>query len=218
MTTFNWKINNLERSTADDYVLVVHYGVDAVDGEFSKGITGTVNFTPETSAASIDYAALTEEQVLSWVYSQVSKEDTEAMLAAKVEKLKAPTKVSGLIWVERAELFAQQLAAYKQAILRLEQYVVADGRVELTEMQATGEQTFSEETMESEDVMHEVIVQSAIEPLEPTVEVTTYSDDMDAEPTVETVTNPLIVEDVLEREAARNVIAITPEPVKDFKK
>ena len=214
MTTFNWKINNLERSTADDYVLTVHYGVDAVDGEHSKGITATVNFTPETSAASIDYAELTEEQVLSWVYSQVSKEDTEAMLAAKVEKLKAPTKVSGLIWVERAELFAQQLAAYKQAVARLEQYVVADGREELTETQATGEQVFNEDTMEMDDVMHEVIVQSAIEAVEPTVEVTTYSDDMDAEPVVETVTNPLIVTDEAERAEAQGVVDGTPNEVK----
>jgi len=214
MTTFKWKINNLERSTADDYVLTVHYGVDAVDGEHSKGITATVNFTPETSAASIDYAELTEEQVLSWVYSQVSKEDTEAMLAAKVEKLKAPTKVSGLIWVERAELFAQQLAAYKQATARLEQYVVADGREEVTEMQATGEQTFNEETMEMDDVMHEVVVQSAIEAVEPTVEVTTYSDDMDAEPVVETVTNPLIVTDEAERAEAQGVVDGTPNEVK----
>ena len=215
MTTFKWKINNLERSTADDYVLTVHYGVDAVDGEHSKGITATVNFSPETSAASIDYAALTEEQVLSWVYSQVSKEDTEAMLAAKVEKLKAPTKVSGLIWVERAELFAQQLAAYKQAVARLEQYVVADGREELTETQATGEQVFNEDTMEMDDVMHEVIVQSAIEAVEPTVEVTTYSDDIEAEPTVETVTNPLIVTDEAERAEAQGVVDATPNDVKD---
>ena len=214
MTTFKWKINNLERSTADDYVLTVHYGVDAVDGEHSKGITATVNFTPETSAASIDYAELTEEQVLSWVYSQVSKEDTEAMLAAKVEKLKAPTKVSGLIWVERAELFAQQLAAYKQATARLEQYVVADGREELTETQATGEQVFNEDTMEMDDVMHEVIVQSAIEAVEPTVEVTTYSDDIEAEPTVETVTNPLIVTDEAERAEAQGVVDGTPNEVK----
>jgi hypothetical protein len=213
--SYTWKVNNLERDVADDYVTTVHYGVDATDGEHSKGITGTVNFTPETSAASIDYAALTEEQVLSWVYSQVSKEDTEAMLAAKVEKLKAPTKVSGLIWVERAELFAQQLAAYKQAVARLEQYVVADGRVELTEMQATGEQVFNEDTMEMDDVMHEVVVQSAIEAVEPTVEVTTYSDDIDAEPTVETVTNPLIVADEAERAEAQGVVDATPNDVKD---
>jgi len=137
------------------------------------------------------------------------------MLAAKVEKLKAPTKVSGLIWVERAELFAQQLAAYKTATARLEQYIVADGREEVTEMQAMGEQVFNEETGEMEDVLHEVVVQTAIEPVEPTVEQTVYSDDIDAEPTVETVANPLIVTDEAERAAAQAVVDGTPDAVKN---
>ncbi len=97
----------------------------------------------------------------------------------------------------------------------LSQYKVAEGREEVTEMQPTGEQVFNEDTMEMEDVMHEVVVQSAIEPVEPTVEQTVYSDDMDAEPTIEIVTNPLIVQDVLEREAAQAVVDGTPDAVKE---
>ena len=112
------------------------------------------------------------------------------------------------------KLFNAQLAAYKQAIHRLEQYVLADGREELTEMQPTGEQTFNEETGEMDVVMHEVIVQTAIEPLDPTVEQTVYSDDIDAEPTVETVANPLIVTDEAERAAAQAVIDATPDEAK----
>jgi hypothetical protein len=113
------------------------------------------------------------------------------------------------------KLFTAQLAAYKAAIHRLEQYIVADGREEVTEMQATGEQVFNEDTMEMEDVMHEVVVQTAIEPVEPTVEQTVYSDDMDAEPTVETVANPLIVTDEAERAAAQAVVDGTPDAVKE---
>ena len=109
--------------------------------------------------------------------------------------------------------FNWQLQEYRKATARLEQYSVADGREELTEMQPTGEQVWNEETDEMEDVMEEVVVQTAIEPVEPTVEQTVYSDDMDAEPTVETVTNPLIVEDVLEREAAQAVVDGTPDEV-----
>jgi hypothetical protein len=113
------------------------------------------------------------------------------------------------------KLFAQQLAAYKTAAARLEQYIVADGRPELTEMQPTGEQVFNEETGEMEDVLHEVVVQTAIEPVEPTVEQTVYSDDIDAEPTIETVANPLIVTDEAEREAAQAVVDGTPDAVKE---
>ena len=121
----------------------------------------------------------------------------------------------GLLDAAADKLFAQQHAAYKTAILRLEQYIVADGREEVTEMQPTGEQVFNEETGEMEDVLHEVVVQTAIEPLEPTVEQTVYSDDIDAEPTVETVTNPLIVQDEAERAAAQAVVDGTPDAVKN---
>ena len=112
--------------------------------------------------------------------------------------------------------FNQQLAAYRTATARLAQYVLADGREEVREMQPTGEQVFNEETMEMEDVMHEVIVQTAIEPLEPTVTRMVYSeDDPMAEPVEETIENPLITVDVAERTAAQATVDATPQAVKD---
>jgi hypothetical protein len=111
--------------------------------------------------------------------------------------------------------FNQQLAAYRVAVARLAQYVVAVGRAEVREMQPTGEQVFNEETMEMEDVMHEVITVTAIEPVEATVTRTVYSDDLEAEPTQETIENPLITTDVAERAAAQATVDATPQPVKD---
>jgi hypothetical protein len=102
MTTFNWKINQLERSTADDYVLVVHYGVDAVDGEFSKGAYGTLSFDPETMPASVDFDSLTEEVVMGWVFSKVEQEVVEAQLEAVIADMKEPKVAVGMPWVERA--------------------------------------------------------------------------------------------------------------------
>ena len=111
--------------------------------------------------------------------------------------------------------FNQQLAAYRVATARLAQYVVADGRAEVREMQPTGEQVFNEETGEMEDVMHEVITVTAIEPVEATVERTVYPDDpmSDAEPTIETIENPLITKDNEERAAAQAVVDVTPQAV-----
>ena len=110
--------------------------------------------------------------------------------------------------------FNQQLADYRTATARLAQYVLADGRAEVTEMQPTGEQVFNEETGEMEDVMHEVIVQTAIEPVEATVTRLVYSeDDPMAEPTEETIENPLITTDVAERAAAQAVVDGTPAAV-----
>ncbi|MDA8968117.1 hypothetical protein N9F49_00640 [bacterium] len=111
--------------------------------------------------------------------------------------------------------FNQQLAAYRTATARLAQYIVADGRVEVTEMQPTGEQVFNEETMEMEDVMHEVITVTAIEPVEATVTRMVYPDDpmSDAAPTEETIENPLITTDVAERTAAQATVDATPAAV-----
>ena len=112
-----------------------------------------------------------------------------------------------------AKQFAQQVQAYVSATARIAQYILSVGREEVVESQPTGEQVYNEETFEMEDVMADVITQTAIEPLEATVEVTVYGDDPEAEPTVETVTNPLIVTDVEERTAAQAVIDATPTEV-----
>jgi hypothetical protein len=109
--------------------------------------------------------------------------------------------------------FNQQLADYRVAVARLAQYIVADGRAEVTEMQPTGEQVFNEETMEMEDVMHEVITVTAIEPVEATVTRMVYSDDIEAEPVEETIENPLITTDVAERTAAQATVDATPAAV-----
>jgi hypothetical protein len=111
--------------------------------------------------------------------------------------------------------FNQQLADYRVATARLAQYIVSVGRAEVREMQPTGEQVFNEETMEMEDVMMEVVTVTAIEPVEPTVTRMVYSDDMDAEPTEETVENPVITTDVAERAEAQATVDATPQAVVD---
>lgn len=114
------------------------------------------------------------------------------------------------------KLFNTQANEYRTAKSRLAQYQLSVGRPEVTEMQPTGEQVFNEETGEMEDVLEEVIVQTAIEPLEPTIEIIVYDeDDPEAEPTTETVPNPLIVQDDAERAEAQTVVDNTPDPVKE---
>jgi len=107
--------------------------------------------------------------------------------------------------------FNWQLQEYRKATARLAQYVVADGRAEVWEDQPTGE--YDEEGIE---VMESVLVQTAIEPLEPTVTRLVYSeDDPMAEPVEETIENPLITVDVAERTAAQATVDATPQAVKD---
>jgi len=107
-------------------------------------------------------------------------------------------------------LFNHQLHAYRKATARLSQYLVADGRPELTEEQPTGE--YDEE---GNEITETVVVQTAIDPVEPTVEQPVYDDEGNQTGT-ETVTNPLIVADEAERAEAQAVVDATPQEVKDF--
>jgi len=111
-------------------------------------------------------------------------------------------------------LFAEQLQAYKVATARLEAYVLADGRDEVTESQeVAGNALYNEETGEFEPQMMDVVVQTAIDPLPATVEQTTYDDEGNA--TVTNIENPLITQDNLERTDAQAVVDATPQAVKD---
>ena len=107
--------------------------------------------------------------------------------------------------------FNWQLLEYGKATARLVRYRLADGRPEIWEDQPTGE--YDEE---GNEVMASVLVQTAVEPLEATVEQLVYSEDPDVEPTTETVPNPLIVADTEERAAAQAVVDATPEEVKEY--
>ena len=116
--------------------------------------------------------------------------------------------------------FNKQLREYTAAIARLDNYILADGRAEVTEMLDTTEYVVDAEGMpvlnddgEPTYVQEEVVVVSAIEPLEPTVEQTVY--DEDDEPTVETIENPEITQDNLERAEAQTVVDATPQAVID---
>ena len=112
-----------------------------------------------------------------------------------------------------AKQFAQQLESYTTATARLAQYVLSVGRAEVTESLPTGEQVWNEETMDMDDVMADVVTVTAIDPVDATVEVTTYNDEDDA--TTTTVENPLITQDNAERAAAQAIVDATPQSVKD---
>ena len=192
---------------------------DVIDGAIVEGEDVVEPNYAELRAS--EYPAISEQ--LDMQYHDDSNGTTTWKDAIDAIKVKYPKTIVGgttvadvPAWVQAAadeKQFNQQLAAYRTATARLAQYVLADGREEVTEMQPTGEQVFNEETGEMEDVMHEVIVQTAIEPLEPTVTRMVYSDDMDAEPTEETIENPLITTDVAERGEAQATVDATPAAV-----
>ena len=113
--------------------------------------------------------------------------------------------------------FNQQLNAYVDAVKRLEHYVLSEGRPEIRQdVVVETKKVFNEETGEIEtvNVTENVVTQTAIEPLEATVEITTTNPET-LETTTETVRNPLIVKDEEERAAAQAVVDATPQAVID---
>ena len=114
-------------------------------------------------------------------------------------------------------IFDLQTERYLKATERLSQYVLLEGREEVREnVVVETKEVFNEETGEIEtvNVTEEVITQTAIEPLEEFVEVTT-TDPETLESTTESIRNPLVVKDEEERAAAQAVIDATPQAVID---
>jgi hypothetical protein len=94
-----WTIATLERELSDGGVVVAHWRVSEVDGEFSASAYGTCGFTYDSTDPSfVPYDNLTEEVVLGWVWGEVDQAATEAALAANIADQKNPTTADGVPW------------------------------------------------------------------------------------------------------------------------
>jgi hypothetical protein len=108
MTTFTWKVANLERNLADGRVGTVHYTVNAMSdqvdpnsesgGFFSAGAYGSLGFDGEVTTP---FADLTEEVVIGWVKEQIGAEkvaEIEAALQAQIDLKITPVSAAGVPW------------------------------------------------------------------------------------------------------------------------
>ena len=66
MTTYLWTIQQLDRLTADGFVVTVHYNVSATDGTYSANTYGTVGYQEQPGETYTPYDQLTEAQVVGW--------------------------------------------------------------------------------------------------------------------------------------------------------
>jgi hypothetical protein len=97
--TFEWSIPTTEHALADGGITVAHWVCRASDGDYSASSYGTAGFTPDASAPGfVAYDALTEADVLGWVWESVDKDATEAALQAKIDGDKNPTTAAGTPW------------------------------------------------------------------------------------------------------------------------
>ena len=98
MTIFNWQIRQMERLTADGFVVTVHYIVNATDDTYSASIYGTVGYTQEPGETYIPYADLTEATVVVWVQTSLAKDTVEASLQSQIDLQKHPVQAAGVPW------------------------------------------------------------------------------------------------------------------------
>ena len=136
-----------------------------------------------------------------------------ACQAVKDKYPKVEVDVDELAARKAQALAEYQLEEYTKAMARLSQYQVALGREEVIENQPTGERIWDEETGEMVDVMSDIVTVSAIDPVDATVEQTTYDEAGVA--TTTTIENPLITQDNAERAEAQAVVDSTPSEVVD---
>lgn len=130
-------------------------------------------------------------------------------------------------WVQEAAdnwMFNKQLREYIAAIERLSQYILSEGRSEITEEVVIGQEPILDEdgfpTFDEEGnqiftpITQTIITQSAIEPLPEFIETTSLNPET-MEYVTETIRNPAIVKDEEERTTAQEVVDATPQNVKD---
>lgn len=96
MTDYIWSISNLERLTADGFVILAKFGCSANDGVNTTGMTSAACWTQDPDKPIIPYDDLTEEIVLGWV--KEAAPDTEANLQVTLDLMAAPTQAAGMPW------------------------------------------------------------------------------------------------------------------------
>lgn len=106
MPTYTWIIERLdcypERDGQTNVLFIVHWRLNAQDGEYGASGYGTVNLTYDRAAPFTPYADLTQQQVIGWVQDALGTEqcaEITANLAAQIaNRVNPPAVTPPLPW------------------------------------------------------------------------------------------------------------------------
>ena len=102
MTTFEYKIANLERNATDGGVITAHWIMNGKDDDYVGSVYGSVGITYDHNDPNfIPFEQLTEEVVIGWVKEALGEETVaanEVAVQKQIDEAKNPTVVSGLPW------------------------------------------------------------------------------------------------------------------------
>lgn len=105
----NWNVVALdcypEFEGEKDCVFNVHYTLNAVDGDYTGSVYGSVGVTLDAESPFTPYDQLTEQQVLGWVWeSGVDKDASEANVAQQIaNQINPPVVTPPLPWATPQE-------------------------------------------------------------------------------------------------------------------
>ncbi len=106
--TNTWSVSQLdaypEYEGNADVVFVVHWVLNAVDGEHAGSVYGSVGLTLDPEATYVPYGDLTEAQVIGWVKDALGEEAVtgyEANVAQQIaDQINPPVVTPQLPWSE----------------------------------------------------------------------------------------------------------------------
>lgn len=96
MTTFTWKIEQLERQASDGLVVVSYWRVIAVDGDYTAESYGST--THSRADEFTPYEDLAEADVINWVKAKLDVAEIEASLQSQIDAKRTPTQLIGMPW------------------------------------------------------------------------------------------------------------------------
>lgn len=99
---YTWKVNQLERDPATGAVKTAHWDCLGVDEDTGNSVHmyGSNSLPPAdpNNPDFIEFDALTEEQVLGWIWQGPTKEERESSIAQQIDMKNNPPVVPGLPW------------------------------------------------------------------------------------------------------------------------
>lgn len=97
--TTTWKIEQMERRADSGGVVTAYWRAITDDDGYKASAYGSTSFTPDPASPSfVPFDSLTEDMVLGWVWSSVSKAETEAALDVVIAQDKSPVILDGTPW------------------------------------------------------------------------------------------------------------------------
>lgn len=92
-------INQVESDIATGDIEIIHYSINAVDGEYADSVYGTIALTSADSLPGYDI--VTEQECIDFVEEKVNINQLRGVLTSSIKIKKIPVKRKNLPWVAR---------------------------------------------------------------------------------------------------------------------